>query len=173
MFKYAVPFVALLLCVVSLAQQTPNKPQAKKAPESSAKTPDPTLSKDYRKSAIAAVSSILDWKEKSQEVSTSTGYRHGASRSSIEREADAGEKAKKDVKTAKVDVTTPADQFLQTRLETFLDSVSDWAYHMTNLGSPLPDKVIDTMSTCNALIAKALDDGSTVVFEEHPDSKCE
>ena len=117
MFKYAVPFV-FLFSVISVAQQSPNKTPATSDPKSSAQASASTesagaLSKDYRKSAIVAVSSIDDWRKKALELSHSTSFSDGsvyASRSSTEREADAGEKAEKDVKTAKVDTTTPGRQ---------------------------------------------------------------
>ena len=142
MYKYTVPFV-LLLSVISLAQQPQNKSQPTSNPKSSEQTSDlkvstRALSKDYRKSAIAALSSIDDWKKKAAEVSNSTTYSNGsvyASRSSTEREADAAEKAEKDVKTAKVDVTTPADKFLQQRLETYLEAVKAFNYQFTHFGS--------------------------------------
>jgi hypothetical protein len=176
MYKYTVP-LALLLCLISVAQQ----PQAKSAPESSAETSEPTvnthaLSKDYRKSAIAALSSIDDWRKKAQDVRFSSKYSDGAvytSRSSTEREADAGEKAEKDVKTAKVDVTTPADKFLQERLEIYLHVAKAFNYYYTHFGSEFPKKDAHTMTTCQVLIGKALDEGSTAGFDEHPEMKCE
>jgi hypothetical protein len=91
-------------------------------------------------------------------------------RSCAERESDAQTKAEKDVKTAKVDVTTPADKFLQQRLEIYLEAVEELSYHFTHIGSESPKKEI---GACGPLIGKALDDGSTVVFEQHPEMKCE
>ena len=186
MLKHTAPFV-LLLCLTSLAQQSQNKTQPKNAekqevidlthPSPAASTEGRTLSKDYRKSAIAAVSSIDDWRKKALELSHSTRYSDGsvyASRSSTEREADAGEKAEKDVKTAKVDITTSADRFLQERLEIYLHTVKAVNYHFTHLGSEYPKKDADTMTTCEVLIEKALDEGTTADFYEHPEmSKCE
>jgi len=171
MYKYTVPF-ALLLSSISLAQQ----PQAQSEPQSPAEVHTTVstreLSKDYRKSAIAALSSIDDWRKKAQDVRFSSKYSDGAvytSRSSIEREADAEEKAEKDVKTAKVDVATPADKFLQERLETYLHVAKAFNYYYTHFGSEFPKKDAHTMTTCQVLIEKALDEGSTAGFGEHPE----
>ena len=180
MFKYAVPFV--LLSAISIAQQPANKTPATSDPKSSTQASGSTesagaLSKDYRKSAIAALSSIDDWKQKAMEITHSTSYSNGSvyvNRSYAEREADAGTKAEKDVKTAKVDVTTPADKFLQQRFEIYLEAVKAVNYHFSHFGSEEPSKKDrDNVATCNALIEKALDEGSTAVFEKHPEMKCE
>jgi hypothetical protein len=122
------------------------------------------------------MSSIDDWRKKALDLSHSTRWSDGsvyASRSSTEREADAGEKAEKDVKTAKVDMTTPADKFLQERLEIYLHAVKAVNYYFTHIGSEDPKKDADTMTTCEVLIEKALDEGSTADFYEHPEEKCE
>jgi len=91
-------------------------------------------------------------------------------RSCAQRVSDAQTKAEKDVKTANVDVTTAADKFLQQRLEIYLEAVKELSYHFTHMGSDSPSK---GMGACGPLIGKALDDGSTVDFEQHPEMKCE
>jgi hypothetical protein len=181
MLKCAVP-LAFLLSAILAVQQPPNKTPAAGEPKSSTQAPGPTesagaLSKDYRKSAIAALSSIDDWKQKAMEITHSTSYSNGSvyvNRSYAEREADAGTEAEKDVKIAKVDTTTAADKFLQQRLEIYLEAAKAVNYHLSHFGSEEPTKKDrDTVAICGALIEKALDDGSTDVFEKHPEMKCE
>lgn len=175
MLKYTTSLVFLFPLVLG-AQQPSNSVPVTTAPATSVQSPD-LLSKDYRKSAIAAVSSIDDWKQKAMDITHSTTYSNGSvyvNRSYAEREADAAAKADKDVKTAKVDVTTPADTFLQQRLEIYLAAVTAVNYSFRHMGSEQPTKkVTDTVAACGALIAKALDEGSTTVFQKHPEMKCE
>jgi hypothetical protein len=225
-YKYTVLF-ALLLSLFSLAQQPQNKTQPKSATKSSGETSEPAdthaLSKDYRKSAIAAMSSVDNWHKKSIEVPECTNeakiaadlsrinaeytYRmtvaHGrdfaaeakqpdldrraaetarAAQTSVDREMDAAERAKKDVKMAKVDVVTPADSFLQEKLEAYLDVLPTLSYSHTHPNERYDSSTklrIDswvgesTTTTCAVLIETALDEGSTVDFEKHPEMKCE
>lgn len=190
MFKNTVPF-AFLLCLTSLAQQSQNKTQPKSAgsqevidlthPSATASIDSHKLSKDYRKSAITAKSSIDDWNKRALEVSSSIHFSGDlenpvtVARSSAEREADSAERAKKDVKLAKVDVTTPADSFLQKKLEAYLEEATQLNYEFTHpvAGRKRPDEEIRAVASCNVSIGKALDEGSTIYFEEHPETKCE
>lgn len=207
MFKSTVPFALLLFSLTLLAQQSQNQTQPKSAgkqevidlihPSATPSIDSHTLSKDYRKSAIAAMSSVDNWYKKSIEVPKYTNeakvaadvsrinaeyiYRmtmaHGrdfaaearqpdldrraaetatAAQTSVDREMDAAERAKKDVKMAKVDAVTPADSFIQKKLEAYRSWVGE-----------------STTTTCAALIERALDEGSTADFEKHPEMKCE
>jgi hypothetical protein len=182
MFNCTVSLV-FLLSLISAAQQPLSKTEAKSVPKPSAQASDvpvsaSALSKDYRKSAISALSSIDDWKQKAMAITHSTAYSNGTvsvNRSYAEREADAHAKAEKDVKMATVDEATSADRFLQERFVIYLEAVKGVnSYYRHPFGSEQPSKKDrDTVATCGALIEKALDEGTTTVFEKHPEMKCE
>ena len=168
-----------LLGLVSTAQQPQDKTPVPTDPEASTKASE--LSRDYRKSAITALSSITDWNSRAMEISSPscTSYSSGSrlvNRSCAEREVDAEAKAEKDVKLTRVDVTTSADKFLQQRLEIYLEAVKPLNYLNSGRisGAPKPDETnLKTRAACGRLIAKSLDEGSTAVFDEHPELRCE
>lgn len=132
------------------------------------------LSKDYRKSATTAMSSIEDWRDKAKAVTDSMNYSSGhvyVNRTAAERESDAARKAALDVKLAKVDASEPADKDFQKRLEIYLDVVKVYTQAHINLESGLVTKdVISRLSGCEVALKIALDEGSTKTFAEHPDT---
>jgi hypothetical protein len=182
MFKRIVPFVILFPLILFAQTATTHKPAANtpaaKSPSPSSTETKPTvdtnaLSKDYRKAATIALSSIEDWGKAAREVSHSMRYSAGSvysSGSASDRESDARKKAEQDVKLAKIDVDTPADKDFQKRLQKYLvaaTTVNESFTHLTT-GS-LPKSAISTMAACEAILERALDDASSEVFAEHPD----
>jgi hypothetical protein len=149
--KYVAPCV-LFLTLVSAAQV---------GPASGAIQSGMQLSKDYRKSAISAMSSVDDWNAKAKQHSNSEG--------------DAQRNASKDVRLANVDVATPGDAFIQRHLETYykVSNVLIAYVHGMELSSDQLQEKVMTQNACQDLITKALDEGTTAAFDRDAVKKCE
>lgn len=182
MFRLTVPFVILFPLILFAQTTTTHKPTAttpttkSSAPSTSnAKPAEDTdiLSKNYRKAATIALSSIEDWGKTAKEVSHSMHYSSGsvyASRSASDRESDARKKAEQDVKLAKINVETSADTDFQERSQKYLRAATSVNESFTHLSTAsLPKDAISTMTGCEAILERALEDASTKVFAEHPD----
>lgn len=137
------------------------------------------LSKDYRKSAITAMSSIGDWLDKAKAASDSTRYPEGTDYHTLyinladaDKASGAANQAGLNVKLAKADASNTADKDFQKRLEVYLGAVKIFnaAQVRVNLQpGAIADDVVSKKAGCQAALKKALDDGTTKTFTEHPD----
>lgn len=173
----ALAFSLLPMVAFSQASAPPNQEPEQKSDSGSADKQ--ALSKDYRKSATTAVSSIYDWSDKAKVASDSAGYPEGSPYSTVyidlaaaERASDAANQAGLNVKLAKADVSSTADKDFQKRLEMYANAVEIFTAAEVRINlrpGVIPKDVMSKKAGCQAALEKALDDGTTKTFAEHPD----
>lgn len=173
----ALAFSLLPMVAFSQASAPPNQEPDQKSDSGSGDKQ--ALSKDYRKSAMTAMSSIEDWSEKAKAASDSTSHPEGTVYDTVyidlaaaDRASDAANKAGLNVKLAKVDASNTADKDFQRRLEVYVGAVEIFnaAQVRVNLHpGAISEDVVSKKASCQAALKKSLDDGTTKTFAEHPD----
>lgn len=174
----ALAFSLLPMVAFPQASAPPNQESDQKSGTSSSDRQ--ALSKDYRKSAMTAMSSIDDWSDKAKAASDSTSYPEGTvhvstvyiNLAAADRASDAANHAGLNVKLAKADVSNTADKDFQKRLEVYVGAVEIFnaARVRVNLEpGAISEGVVSKKAGCQAALKKALDDGTTKTFAEHPD----
>ena len=177
-----IPLAALafsLLPMIAFSQSSAPPTQEPNQKSDSGSGDKQALSKDYRKSAMTAMSSIADWSEKAKAASDSTSRPEGTVYDTVyidlaaaDRASDAANKAGLNVKLAKADVSNTADKDFQKRLEVYVGAVEIFnaAQVRVNLHpGAISEDVVSKKAGCQAALRKALDDGTTKTFAEHPD----
>jgi hypothetical protein len=170
--------LSLLPMVVFSQASGPPKQESQQKSDSSSGDKQ-ALSKEYRKSAMTAMSSIDDWSDKAKAASDSTSYPEGTDHVSTvyidlaaaDRASDAENQAGLNVKLAKAEVSNTAEKDFQKRLEVYVGAVEIFnaARVRVNLEpGAIPESVVSKKAGCQAALKKALDDGTTKTFAEHP-----
>jgi hypothetical protein len=174
----ALAFSLLPIVAFSQASAPPNQQADQKSDTGSGDKQ--ALSKDYLKSAMTAMSSIDDWLNKAKAAADLTGYHEGSAYSSTvfinlaaaDRASDAANMAGLNVKLAKADVSNTADKDFQKRLEAYVGAVEIFNAAQVRINlhpGAISEDVVSKKAGCQTALKKALDDGTTKTFAEHPD----